>query len=82
MTFTVMEPYNGEHLSKILVYQKEHRTEKGKLGLIEVSISQEGFVDQSCIETPPFMTTWRDISVLHPSEGDCYLQYVQQYSHS
>ena len=79
MTCTVMEPHEGEHLSKILVYQLEHITQKGRLGVLKMSFPQQGFMNQRCNETPPFMTTWRDIASLYSAEGHCYLQCTQPH---
>ena len=40
MTCKVMEAYEGEHLSHILVYEFEHITKKGGMCVIKVSFSQ------------------------------------------
>jgi hypothetical protein len=40
MTCNVMEAYEGEHLSHILVYEFEHITKKGGMCVIKVSFSQ------------------------------------------
>jgi hypothetical protein len=40
MTCKVMEAYEGEHLSHILVYKFEDITKKGGMCVIEVSFSQ------------------------------------------
>ena len=63
MTFKLMEAYEGEHLSNILVYEFEHITNIGRMCEIKVSFSQAqvGFMDQRCSETPQFVTTERDI---------------------
>jgi hypothetical protein len=39
MTCKVMEAYEGEHLSHILVYEFEHITKKGGMYVIKVSFS-------------------------------------------
>jgi len=69
MTYTVMEPYKGELICKILVYQLEHVSQNGKLGVNKISFSQQGFFDQMCCETSRFMTTWWDILSPHYAEG-------------
>jgi len=63
MTFKVMEAYEGEHLSNILVYEFEHITKKGGMCVIKVSFSQAqvGFMDQRCSETPQFVMPEWDI---------------------
>jgi len=40
MTCKVIDVYEGEHLSNILVYEFEHITKKGGMCVIEVSFSQ------------------------------------------
>jgi hypothetical protein len=40
MTCKVMEAYEGEHLSHILVYEFEHITKKGGMCVIKVTFSQ------------------------------------------
>jgi hypothetical protein len=40
MTHTVMKVYEGEHLSKILVYESKHITKKGTISVIKVSFFQ------------------------------------------
>ena len=40
MTCKVMEAYEGEHLSHILVYEFEHITKKGGMCVIKVSLCQ------------------------------------------
>ena len=40
MTCKVMEPYEVEHLSHILVYEFEHITKEGGICVIKVSFSQ------------------------------------------
>ena len=40
MTCKVMEAYEGEHLSHILVYEFEHIMKKGGMCVIKVSFSQ------------------------------------------
>jgi hypothetical protein len=41
MTCEVIDTYEGEHLSNILVYEFEHITKKGKMCVIEVSFCQD-----------------------------------------
>ena len=40
MTSKVIDTYEGEHLSNILVYEFEHITKKGGMCVIKVSFSQ------------------------------------------
>ena len=40
MTCNVMEAYEGEHLSHIVVYEFGHITMKGGICMIEISFSQ------------------------------------------
>ena len=40
MTCKVIDSYEGEHLSNILVYEFEHKTKKDGMCVIEVSFSQ------------------------------------------
>jgi hypothetical protein len=58
-----MEAHEGEHLSKILVYEFEHITKQGGMSAIKVSFCQAsvGFRVQRCSETPQFGTTEWDI---------------------
>jgi len=76
------DPNKGELLSKLLVYELEHITKKGRMCVIMISFSQLGFMDQRCSETPQFMTNKMDIGGLHYAEGHCYHQYSQLYSAS
>jgi hypothetical protein len=40
MTCKVMEAYEGEHLSHILVYEFEHKAKQGQMCVIKVSFSE------------------------------------------
>jgi len=62
-TVKVMEAHEGEHPSTIVVYVFEHITKNGWMWVIKVSFSQArvGFMDQSCSESPQFVTTEWDI---------------------
>jgi hypothetical protein len=40
------KPNKGELLSKFLVYEFEHITNKGRMYVIKISFSQPGFMDQ------------------------------------
>jgi hypothetical protein len=59
MTCKVIDMYEGEHLSNILVYEYNHLTKKGGMCEIKVSFHKSliGFMDQSCSETPLIMAT-------------------------
>jgi len=50
MICKVMEAYEGEHLSNILVYGFEHITKKGGMCEIKVSFSQPGWFHRSKVE--------------------------------
>jgi len=76
------EPNKGELLSNILLYEFEHITKKGRMCVPMISLSQPGFMDQRCSETPQSVTKKMDIRGLHSAEGHCYLQYSQPYSAS
>ena len=76
------EPNKGELLSKLLVYEFEHITKKGRMCVRMISFSQLSFRDQRCSETPQFVTNTRDIGGLDSAEGHCNLQYSQLYSAS
>jgi len=45
MTFTVIEPGEGDYQIKILVYQLEHVTKKDGWGELKVSFSHPCFLD-------------------------------------
>jgi hypothetical protein len=48
MTYKVMEAYEGEHQSHMLVYEFEHITKKGRMCVIKVALSQGlGWFDES-----------------------------------
>jgi len=72
----------GELLSKFPVYEFEHITKKDRMGVIMISFSQPGFMDQRCGETPQFVTNRMDIRGHHSAKGHCYLQYSHLYSAS
>lgn len=74
-----MEPYDHQHISKILVYQSEYMTINSSLGAVKVSFSAPGFKNQRCTETPHFMMTLRDICILQVTEGNYCLQYTTSY---
>ena len=50
MTCKVMEVYEGENLSNTEVYEFEHITKSGRMGVIRVSFSQPGWFDGSKAE--------------------------------
>ena len=51
MTCKVMEAYEGEHLSHILVYEFEHITKKDGMCVIKVGLSQgPGWFDGSKVK--------------------------------
>ena len=59
MNCKVIDAYEGEHLSNMLVYEYEHITKKGGICVIKVSFlkARVGFMDQRCSETPQMVTT-------------------------
>ena len=50
MTCKVMEVYEGENLSNILVYDFEHITKRGGICVIKVPFSQPGWFHESKVE--------------------------------
>jgi hypothetical protein len=75
-------PNKGELLSKILLYEFENITKKGKMFVTMISFSQPGIMDQRCSERLQSVTRKMDITGLHSAEGHCSLQYSQLYSTS
>jgi len=69
----------GELLSKLLLYELEYIAKKGCMGVIMISFTQPGCMDQGCSETPQFVTNKMNIKGLHSAEGHCYLQYSLPY---
>ena len=76
------EPNKRELLSKMLVYEFEHITKKGRMGVLWFLFLCLVSCNQRCSETPQFVTNRMDIRGLHSAEGHCYLQYSPLYSAS
>ena|SRR5882757_2259297 len=55
------EPNTGELLSKIVVYEFEHITKKGRMCVIIISFFSRVSCDQTCSKTPQFVTNMMDI---------------------
>jgi len=76
------EPNKGELVSKILVYEFEHLTKKGRTCMLWFLFLSWVSWDQRWSETLQFVTNQMNIRGLHSPEGHCYLQYSQLYSAS
>jgi len=71
-----MEPNEGGHVFKNLLWQFQHISKKGKLRVSKISISQPSFIDERCSEVLPFMTTWKDIKGWYSAKYHCYVWYT------
>jgi len=76
------EPNKREVLSKILVYELEHITKKGRMCVLWFLFLSWVAWGQWWRETPQFVTNKMHIRGLHSAEGHCYLQYSQLCSAS
>jgi len=76
------EQNKGELLSKILVYEFEHITKKGRTCVLCFLFLSRVSWDQRWSETPQFVTNEMDIRGLHSAEGHCYFQNSQLFSAS
>jgi hypothetical protein len=76
------EQNKGELLSKILVYEFEHKTKKGRTCVLFFLFLSPVSWDQKWSETPQFVTNTMDIRGLPSAEGHCFLQYSQLFSSS
>ena len=76
------EPNKGELVSKILVYEFEHITKKGRTCVLCFLFLSRVSWDQRWSETPQFVTNKMDIGGLHSAEGHCYHQNSQLFSAS
>jgi len=75
MTFNSHEPNSVELLSKMLVYEFEHITKKGRMSVMMISFLTWVSWDQRCSEIPLSIRKKMDIRGLHSAEGYCQLQY-------
>jgi hypothetical protein len=76
------EPHKCELLFKILVYELEQITKKGRTCVLCFLFLTWVHWDQRWSETPQFVTNKMDIRGLYSAEGHCYLQNSQLFSTS